>query len=160
MRFTAIALGSMVAALGAAAHADAHGLDALCKFNGDRVELEAYFDDDTPARQADVSVKDAAGQIVAQGQTDAAGHWSFARPVPGVYHVIVDAGAGHRKRMELTIPRDSESSEADTAVENPAQRTDFTRRHWPQLAMGLAIIAGLGLVAWGLLRLRPVGRPS
>ena len=36
----------------AAPRAAAHALGAECKLVGDRVEVEAFYDDDTPAREA------------------------------------------------------------------------------------------------------------
>src|SRR5947209_14726965 len=86
----------------------AHGLGAECKVNGSRVELEAYYDDNTPARDARVYVEDAEHQLLAAGRTDADGRWSFARPGAGAYRVIVDAGAGHRKELKFTLAVDAD----------------------------------------------------
>ena len=53
MRFAAL-----LVALIAAAPAHAHALGATAKRVGDRVEVEAYFSDDTPARDAAVMVRE------------------------------------------------------------------------------------------------------
>jgi len=117
--------------------AGAHALGAECKLVGARVELEAYYDDDTPARQARIRVIGAGGTIVAEGKTDAAGNWSFARPAAGKYEVQIDAGAGHRKVVALSVPDDAT---APRVSEGPA-REEFTRSPWPRLLVGLLVIA-------------------
>jgi hypothetical protein len=161
---------SMIVVPIAASCACAHDLGAQCRFKGDRVELEAYFDDDTPAASAQVRVLDAERQLLVEGRTDAQGRWSFARPKPGNYRVIVDAGAGHLKKLQLTIPGDDAlstgaervSPSAPVAVSAEPSREDFTRFPWLPLGAGVAIVCGVAVLAWSLLRLRStngVGRP-
>jgi hypothetical protein len=57
-------------------------------------------DDDTPAEEASVVVTTIDGKPVANGKTDERGLWSFARPGPGRYLIVVDAGSGHRRPHE------------------------------------------------------------
>src|SRR5262245_31356111 len=90
--------------LATAPSAFAHALGAECSLRGDRVEVEAYYDDDTPARDARVIVRDVAKKNVAEGRTNDKGFWSFPRPEPGRYRVTVDAGAGHRTTVTITVP--------------------------------------------------------
>src|SRR5262245_25528357 len=74
-----------------AAPVHAHALGARLRIDKDRVRLEAFYDDDTPADSALVLVLDAKKETVARGKTDAKGLCSFPRPRPGDYQVIVDA---------------------------------------------------------------------
>jgi len=83
---------------------EAHSVDVDVRVQRDRVELEAYFDDDTPARQARVRLVDATDQLMVAGQADGQGKCSFPLPAPGRYEIQVDAGAGHRRRTSLLIP--------------------------------------------------------
>jgi hypothetical protein len=143
----------------------AHALGADCRLRGGRVEVEAFFDDDTPARNAQVSVVDADKETVAQGKTDGAGRWSFPLPAPGQYKVIVDAGAGHRTTRLVMVPQPEASSpipnkSAETnlskvdipegtseapLISTGPSRQQFTRFPWLKVALGLGTITALCL---------------
>jgi hypothetical protein len=146
----------------------AHALGAECKIRGDKVEVEAYYDDDTPARDARVTVLDKQESVVAEGRTDDQGRWSFPTPKPGRYQVIVDAGGGHLTKLRMTVPDQGHSvgaavsssaegcpccegspnlsgDEADTISDGPT-REEFTRFPWSKAAIGLGILGGLALV--------------
>jgi nickel transport protein len=149
--------------LGAVAPASAHAVGAEARLKGDRVEIEAYFDDDTPAADARVSVEDEGQRTVAEGRTDAQGRWLFPRPAAGRYRVTVDAGAGHRARIIVTVPdgapaetSSAAGKDAVTVSEGPS-RQEFTRFPWARVALGLAVIA---LAALGLYRLRRPAHPA
>jgi nickel transport protein len=118
----------------------AHNLGAECKIRGDQLELEAYFDDDTPARNAKVMLKDASDHPVAEGTTDHEGRWSFPMPAAGKYEVIVDLGDGHRHRQWITVPARGAAAGASVAGDGPP-REEFTRTPWLKIALGLALIA-------------------
>jgi hypothetical protein len=158
--------------------ARAHALGAECKLNGKQVEVEAYYDDDTAARDAKVRVEDAAKRSVAEGVTDKAGRWSFPRPQTGRYLVVVDAGAGHRTQVRITVPptgaasvsasvtspddcsccdASPSSSDAATISEGPP-RDEFTRFPWLKLGIGLAVIGVLGVAFFVSWRMRTVRR--
>src|SRR5205085_2177382 len=92
--------------------AEAHALSGQCKLVGNQVQVEAYFDDDSPAADAHVRVLDGAKGEIAKGRTDAKGGWSFARPAAGKYIVVVDAGAGHRTDIAMTVPPGDDSATA------------------------------------------------
>jgi nickel transport protein len=89
---------------GFAGPAAAHAIDAEAKLKDGAVTVEAFYDDNTPAENATVTITDPGGKVIAEGKTDARGVWSFAAPPPGKYNMVVDAGAGHRKTKELVIP--------------------------------------------------------
>src|SRR6266571_8807784 len=77
--------------------AQAHAVGLEWRFRDDRVVIDVFYDDDSPAVRARVRVLDGDKEI-ATGLTDEKGGWSFARPAPGRYTIDVDAGAGHRAR--------------------------------------------------------------
>ena len=121
---------------------------------GDRLRVEAYYEDDTPAQYAKVTVV-VDGRTVAEGQTDDRGVWTCPRPAPGTYTVRV-ADHGHAGKETVVIPDPNASPLAVSADPDPPRedRSERTRTPWGRLAIGLAIIAGLTLV-W---RFRP--RPA
>src|SRR5205823_5472905 len=131
-----------------------HGLGAQCKLAGNKVEVEAYFDDGTPAADARVYAEDRQKKRVAAGRTDAKGRWSFTRPAAGNYVVIVDAGAGHRTQVAVTIP-EAESADDDCCCCEPPSRSPsitvsegpdrdaFTGGLWLKIGVGLSVIGGL-----------------
>ena len=90
---------------------------------------------------------------MAEGQTDGEGRWSFPLPPAGRYRVMVDAGAGHRKWLELTVPAaDARPRREPAGPSAAAERAEFTGVHWPRLGLGVMMIAAAALAAWGLLR--------
>jgi nickel transport protein len=133
----------------APASAWAHALGAECTLKGDKVHVEAYFEDDTPAQQALVRVLDSAQQEVVKGQTDAKGLWSFDAPAPGRYQVIIDAGAGHRVAQKLTIPRrgaGAASSDTPSApVSDAPSRAAFTSFPWLKVGLGVGTIGAVAV---------------
>jgi nickel transport protein len=147
----------------------AHALGAECKLRADRVEVEAYYDDDTPAGDARVHVENAKKDIVVQGRTDGKGKWSFPRPEPGRYLVVIDAGAGHRTQLTMTIPASqsastapapdgtkvSQGTQATTTISEGPSRKAFTSFPWLKIGIGVAVIGGLSLAFWTGRRIRP-----
>lgn len=146
-----------------ATEAHAHALSAECRLHGNQIEVQAYFDDDTPVRNAQVSVYGPARKEVARGRTDSQGRCTLPAPPPGTYEVIVDAGAGHRATLKITVPpRDSSSEdalldpspEAAPLISDGPTREEFTRFPWGNVVLGLGVIALGGLVLLGLVRRR------
>ncbi len=134
-------------ALPALAHAHAVGVTA--KLVGASVRIEAFFDDDEPAADAKVTVRDAAGSLVAEGTTDAAGVWSFAAPPAGRYTVRLDAGDGHATTTVITVPQGV--AEAGAISEGPSREARTGWHRGAAVAVGLlAIAAG----TWAFTRLQ------
>jgi hypothetical protein len=129
--------------LAAAGPARGHNLGATAHVRGDQVEVEAYFSDDTPARDARVTVHDAADQIIAEGRADDAGRWRFRVPPDGVYRVVVDAGGGHRRPFTVRL-------RAGGVASDEPPRAEFTRFPWGGVAAGLTVIVllAVGWRAW------------
>jgi hypothetical protein len=124
----------------------AHALLVDCNLRDGKVEVEAFYDDDTPAPKARVKVVNAEEQVVAGGETDQQGRWSFAMPAPGKYVVVVNAGAGHRKEKTIEVPARPDESMApknEAPIGGAPKRGDLTRIPWLKIAIGLAIIGGL-----------------
>jgi hypothetical protein len=135
--------------------AEAHAIGAEAKLRDGRVNVEAFYDDNTAADSAKVVVTDSDGKVVAEGKTDKDGKWSFEAPAPGKYKVAVNAGAGHRTTVSLTIPAtpgkpaDSQAavpsnaeSEEVTVTDGPS-RSEFTGwRRTALAALGVVLIGG------------------
>jgi hypothetical protein len=127
----------------------AHALHVTCTLARGNVEVESFYDDDTPAIKADVLVVNAKEATLAQGTTNAKGRWSFAAPAPGAYEVRVNAGAGHRAKTTLVVPPPTTAAAApmppagaETNGNDGMQRADFTRTPWVKILLGLVIIGG------------------
>jgi prepilin-type N-terminal cleavage/methylation domain-containing protein/prepilin-type processing-associated H-X9-DG protein len=136
----------------------AHGVGVEAKLKGDSVRVEVFFDDDTPAADAKVSVTAEDGKLVAEGKADAKGLWSFSVPRPGKYRVTADAGGGHLAKTTMTIPPRSVS--ALSASEPRHASTDSSTEPAVSISEGLTreettgprrwILAGVGLAVIGL----------
>lgn len=142
--------------------ASAHAIGVEAKLQGDRLRIEAYFDDDSPAADAKVALTAADGRTVAEGRTDKDGIWTTTAPEPGKYHVAVDAGGGHQAKTAVTIPpRDGAAPSTALTAEEPVvsdgpSRTVFTGpMKWAMAAVGLGVIAAVSLVARRLLGKKP-----
>src|SRR5438552_522160 len=145
MRSPPTGLLAVAALLAAAAPLRAHALHAECKLHGNEVRVEAFYSDNSAARDAKITVRDAAGTAVAAGRTDAKGVWTFARPPAGTYEVVADAGAGHRCPLTMTIPAEALADEA-TVSEGPT-RAEATAVPWGRVLLGLAVLAAVGFGA-------------
>jgi nickel transport protein len=129
----------------------AHGLGAECSLKNGNVHVEAFFDDDSPAVNAVVEVRDSQEKSIASGKTDAKGLWSFPAPPAGQYFLVVDAGMGHKKRVEFSIPgitpvKDlSVTSEASKkTILSGATREELTRFPYLKVGLGLGVILLFG----------------
>ena len=94
----------------------AHQVGADCTVKDGRVEVEAYYSDDTPVRNARVSVRDAADKVVAEGRTDEKGRFRCRLLPSGLYRVTIDAGPGHTATVRLTVPAGKGAKAADVAA--------------------------------------------
>jgi nickel transport protein len=124
----------------------AHALGVDCILRNGKVEVEVFYDDDSPAQQAKVQVVNAKDEVIANGVTGEKGTWSFAAPPPGTYEVRVDAGAGHRAKKTIHIPTVEPADEPPAAVTINEGRTraEFTRFPWVQVLIGVIVLGGVG----------------
>ncbi len=132
----------------------AHALDATCRLRDGKVQVDAFFDDDTPAINALVRVVNAEKNAVAEGKTDGEGRWRFEVPPSGTYQVTVDAGAGHRKTFVIVIGRNGGgvtltresapgSATPGAASSGGISREEFTAFPWLKVLIGVGTIAVL-----------------
>ena len=155
----------LLALLLATSPAAAHALGAECRLRGGTVEVEAYYDDDSPANRARVRILDASGKAVAEGRTDAEGRWSFPTPPPGPYAVVVDAGDGHLVKLKMTVPDPppgdaAGSQDKAVPVSEGRSREEFTRVPWGRVGLGLLALMALAAVSSAVLGRRRGGRHS
>ena len=143
---------TLLALLALPAFAHAHAVGVTAKLAGGGVRIEAFFDDDEPAADAKVSVRDAENSPVAEGTTDAAGAWSFAVPPAGKYTVRVDAGDGHATSTVITVPQ--AVVEAAAISEGPSREARTGWHRWAAVAVGLLAIAAVTKVFSQLKRKR------
>lgn len=137
-------------------NASAHAIGVEVNRSSEAVAVEAYFDDDTPARSASVLVRDVATKsVIAEGRTDKDGRWSFPTPPPGRYEVMVDGGDGHLARTKITIEGDSPREGAPDRVSEGPDREEFTRFPWTNVLLGCGAFAAVGLIAWAARRRKP-----
>ena len=122
----------------------AHAVDMDWKQVGGKIEVEAFFDDDTPALEARVQILDDQKTVLASAVTDAKGRCVLIAPNPGKYRLVLDAGAGHRKERSITIV----ASEPVADAEATSRRADFTRIPWERALIGLGVIALVGAAWW------------
>jgi hypothetical protein len=94
----------------------AHGLQADYALKSGTIHVEAYFDDDTPARNAHVVLQDEQQKPIAEGDTDAKGVCKLAAPPPGHYVLTVDAGMGHKVKRLVDIPGEGVTAKKDEAA--------------------------------------------
>jgi hypothetical protein len=135
--------------LGAApAAARAHSLGVEARQVIERVEVEAFFSDNTPARAARVQIVDDAGESLGTGTTDDEGKCSLRAPNPGQYQLIVDAGDGHRKQVPLRIVGTLPPPQANPALVAGTPREEFTRFPWERIATGVGVIALFAGIFW------------
>jgi hypothetical protein len=157
IRCLALAITTLLLAAGPAA---AHALHAEARLRGDTVTVEVFYSDNTPARDAVVSVQDRDGREVAAGRTDDNGEWSFPRPAAGKYEITADAGAGHRTRAAVTIPTDTALNALapkpeEVVITSGPSREELTRFPFLRVALGLAAIGVLAALLWLANRSKP-----
>ena len=137
--FVVLACGLAVGFL-SSERAFAHDLQAKVSPESNPIRVEARFDDDSPAEGATVAVANELGQTIASGKLDETGVWTFPKPEPGSYRIVV-ALTGHRDVVQLVIPPNA-----------PAEAVSSWRLDKNLgLAIGLALLLG-GTVAFVLLR--------
>ena len=162
----AILWGSAVAWM-YAAPVLAHEMGADYRVDGDRLEVEASFDDGSPAQDVSVRLLDAHDNEVRREQTDHRGRCAFAGLAAGTYRVMLLDGAGHFAQLTVVVPEGAAGPEVpeedpfptpDPVVEpagNAEPPAGKEPAHPPSptsvvlyLAVAGALIAVCGLAVW------------
>lgn len=156
---------ALAALLVLAGPALAHRLNVEARWEAGRVVVEVYFSDGTTPAGAEV-IASRDGVEVARGRTDAAGLWTFAPPGAGRYALAVTEPGLHRGRAVVDVPPTGAPTGAPTVTPTgpatgappppAAAPPERDGTDWAGLALGLAIIAALGL---GLGLLQRARRP-
>lgn len=94
--------------------AQAHRMTADVLVQGDQVQVIAGYDDDMPAEQATVTIKNAQEEVIAEGTTDDSGLCLLPRPIAGTYTIITNDHAGHLVKVTIEIPEDPASAPVTT----------------------------------------------
>jgi hypothetical protein len=141
---------SLLALLLCVSHVEAHALKADVRVGKDKITVESFFDDNTPAVQALVRVLDPNKKVVAEAKTNVDGYCALPLPPPGEYQLVVDAGAGHRTTMPITIVGADRTHDQTDPTEQTAARDSDTRvgddsSRWLKIAIGLSAIAALSI---------------
>jgi hypothetical protein len=118
----------------------AHALEAIVRVTENALIVEAGYDDDTPAPNAKVIIRDTHHRILYEGTTDERGLCTFSLPPAGAYQAEVTS-TGHRAIVNFVI-----------------ENTPLEYRSWrPNRVMGLilgvsGLMAAAGISWWRLRR--------
>ena len=83
--------------------ARAHAVYLFAWVDGDRVCSEGYFAKKSKVRDGTVTVRNAAGSLVAEGRTNEQGLWCFPAPASQDLTFVLNAGQGHRAEFILPV---------------------------------------------------------
>ena len=83
--------------------AHAHKVNVFAWYDGNKVELEAYFSSGLKAMSSQVIVTDERGKEIFKGKTNDKGRLSFLPPGKGKYHVVLKAGMGHMAETDVEV---------------------------------------------------------
>jgi len=134
----------------------AHRLLVDPKIEGAQLRVEVYYDDDTPAQDAKVTVR-AGDTLVAEGRTDEKGVWTCPKPAPGFYAIRAES-TGHVAKKTLVIP--DPSAQPEPSPPPPKDDSESaTRTPWRRLGLGVGLIAGVALMTL-VLRRSSTQKPS
>ena len=144
----------------------AHALGASWEIAGDKLKIEGYYSDNTPARKAIVKLL-AGTETIGQGNSDDRGICLLPCPKPGTYRIVVETGDGHRAERKVVVP--AAAAEPSRQAENQRlplppivsdgpSRQEFTSYHWLKVCQGLGYVGLLALAIWVFLRRLPATR--
>ena len=80
----------------------AHKVNVFAFIEGKSVFVEAYFVDGKRAKNSTVTVMDATGQVISEGETNDEGQYEFQVEQAGDIRIAVNAGMGHM--ADYTLP--------------------------------------------------------
>jgi nickel transport protein len=117
-RFALLTPPALLLVLAVPAAVQAHGLDAQAFSMPDgKVQIESWFTNGDVPHQAQVQVFRPDGGLLTEGRLDEKGTFVFSGPRAEALRVVVTAGPGHRK--ELEIPAEKPAPTAPPAAKIP-----------------------------------------
>ena len=130
----------------------AHAVGVDCTLRLGKIEVEVFYDDDSPAQKAKVQLVNAQDEVVESAVTDQLGRCVLRNPPAGNYEVRIDAGAGHRAKKKIDVPASTVQVAEPDAVVSPNEvkvsdslaRPEFTRFPWQKMLIGFVVIGTLG----------------
>jgi hypothetical protein len=129
-----------------------HAVHLQCRLEEKKLVIEAFYDDDMPAQDALVEIVDAQNKVLVSGRTNDKGVFRTEKPTPGKYLVRLDAGAGHKAKVNVTIPATGPLTTAPAGkgqiVSEGPTREEVTRFPWEQIGLGLLVIVGVCAGLW------------
>jgi hypothetical protein len=127
----------------------AHKLQIDWRITDQRLHIEAFYDDNTPAQQATITIKNEKNEILASGKTDEHGVWTCTAPTAGKYTARAET-AGHLAQESFLAP-EAPSSQPSSNSEQPSKtgaREEETATPWLRILFGCAAIAALFFALW------------
>jgi hypothetical protein len=129
----------------------AHELSIHWTVFGEFIEFQVSSDDD-PVAGAEIQVRDPTGKVLDAGKLDDSGRYRWQPAGVGPVNVVVDAGAGHRQSLTLTV-HDLQRARADVggaAANRPPVEADGAGAHAhvsgsSEATFSRAVRVGLGL---------------
>lgn len=109
-----------------------HKLCAKLDIQGDKLIVEAFYDNEIPAENAKVKLLHQQ-KTLAEATTDDRGMCSLAIPPAGDYLLDISAGGGHRTEVTFTIAAETVATAGDT-------KTGVSQQRWWGATAGLLII--------------------
>jgi hypothetical protein len=144
--------------LAAASTASAHKMFVDAKVDGARIHVEAFYDGNQPAADAQITLEnEATKEVVAQGATDERGTWSCPAPPPGNYVVRGASKDAHTATCKLPeaaflkpAPASAPANPQKTATHPPESlsRDEQTSTPFLKIVLGLGAIVILFTVLW------------
>ncbi len=125
----------------------AHALGVEVRLKDGTIYVEAFFHDDSPAKNAPLTFENELGSKVFSGNTNKEGKLQLPAFPPGKYKLIVDDGTGHRASTLIVIPETSPNADStNQLISTNSTREKFTQVPWINIFIGLFVIAFLGIV--------------
>jgi len=141
----------------------AHRMLLECRNQKERVHVEVFFDDDTPAAEAKVWLENDKQEIVASGKTDDKGVWNCPIPAPGEYLIRAES-VGHAAKAVHKVPASNAAPSLTSTTQREAiqpthssKREEMTQVPWSKATLGVSLIGIIFGVLW-IFRRRPVPR--
>lgn len=129
---------TLILLLGLASHP--HKLCAKVELQGERLQVEAWFDNDMPADGAKVKML-AGTKTLHEAVTDDRGLCTLPTPAAGQYLIEVNAGGGHRTEITFTIEAEAVDKSAGE------DKASVFQRRWLGGFVGVFIILFFTLTA-------------